>query len=69
VQGVTPTSAPTQPSTVASAEPVNKLCPVSGKPIDVTKFVEFEGKRVAFCCDNCPKTFQADPAKFKDKLK
>ena len=37
-------------------------------PVGVTHFL-FEGKRIAFCCDNCPKTFQADPAKFKDKLK
>jgi YHS domain-containing protein len=48
---------------------VNTVCPVSGKPIDPTKFVDFEGKRIAFCCDNCPKAFAADPAKFKDKIK
>jgi uncharacterized membrane protein/YHS domain-containing protein len=47
----------------------NTVCPVSGKPIDPTKFVDFEGKRIAFCCDNCPKEFQKDPAKYKDKLK
>ena len=82
VQGITPASQPatapalaaaaTNPATgraaVAAATPINTVCPVSGKPIDPTKFVEFEGKRVAFCCDNCPKAFKADPAKFKDKL-
>ena len=36
---------------------------------DATKFIDFEGKRIAFCCDNCPKAFAADPAKFKDKIK
>ena len=83
VQGITPTSQPatapaapavaaaTNPATapaVAAAAPINTVCPVSGKPIDPTKFVEFEGKRVAFCCENCPKAFQADPAKFTAKL-
>jgi YHS domain-containing protein len=82
VQGITPASQPapaapavaaaTAPTTaaaaVAAATPINTVCPVSGKPIDPTKLVEFEGKRVAFCCDNCPKAFKADPAKFKDKL-
>lgn len=64
------TTAPASAPVVASAaQPVNTLCPVSDKPIDVTKFVDFEGKRVAFCCDNCPKEFLKDPAKFKDKIK
>jgi YHS domain-containing protein len=52
----TPTNAA---ATVAIA---NTVCPVSGKPIDPTKFIDFEGKRIAFCCDDCPKAFQKDPA-------
>lgn len=73
-----PTPAPAAaPSTavaaVTNAAPpapvaINKTCPVSGKPIDPTKFVDYKGKRVAFCCDNCPKEFQKDPAKYADKL-
>jgi len=61
-------AAPTNaaPAAVAIA---NTVCPVSGKPIDPTKFIDFEGKRIAFCCDNCPKEFQKDPAKYKDKIK
>jgi YHS domain-containing protein len=43
-------------------------CPVSGKPINAEHVVEFEGKKVYFCCPNCPAAFEADPAKFKDKL-
>ncbi|HEV2293695.1 MAG TPA: c-type cytochrome domain-containing protein [Tepidisphaeraceae bacterium] len=62
-------TAPTTAAAVASREPVNTLCPVSGKPVDVTKFVDFQGQRVAFCCDNCPKEFEKDPAKYKDKIK
>ncbi|MBA3482371.1 MAG: hypothetical protein H0T51_11195 [Pirellulales bacterium] len=47
------------------------MCPVSGKPIAAANpkaVAEFEGKKVYFCCENCPKAFAADPAKFKDKL-
>jgi uncharacterized membrane protein/YHS domain-containing protein len=67
-------SAPAAPTNAAPAAPAavaiaNTICPVSGKPIDPTKFIDFEGKRIAFCCDNCPKEFQKDPAKYKDKLK
>jgi YHS domain-containing protein len=43
-------------------------CPVSGKPINVAKHVEHEGKKVYFCCDGCPGAFQKDPAKFTAKL-
>jgi len=47
------------------------MCPVSGKPIDALNpkaAVEHEGKKVYFCCPNCPKAFAADPAKFTKKL-
>lgn len=44
-------------------------CPVSGKDIDVTKTVlEHKGKKIYFCCDNCPKAFKADPSKYEAKL-
>jgi YHS domain-containing protein len=47
------------------------MCPVSGKPIAAKNkeaVAEYEGQKVYFCCENCPKAFAADPAKFKDKL-
>lgn len=47
------------------------MCPVSGKPIDALNpkaAVEHDGKKVYFCCPNCPKAFEADPAKFTKKL-
>ena len=43
-------------------------CPVSGAKIDATKTVEYKGKKVYFCCENCPKSFEKDPAKFEAKL-
>jgi YHS domain-containing protein len=43
-------------------------CPVSGKPIDPEHFVDFKGKKVYFCCPNCPAAFEKDPEKFVAKL-
>ncbi|MBI1312654.1 YHS domain-containing protein [bacterium] len=43
-------------------------CPVSGKPIAVDNKVSHEGKNVYFCCPNCPKAFEADPAKYVARL-
>jgi YHS domain-containing protein len=44
------------------------MCPVSGKPINPKASVEHQGKKVYFCCENCPKAFAADPAKYESKL-
>jgi YHS domain-containing protein len=57
------------PKTASAAKPINTVCPVSGKPVDAQFTVAFEGKTVGFCCNNCPKTFEKEPAKFKDKIK
>lgn len=43
------------------------LCPVSGKPIDKTKAADYKGGQVYFCCENCPKAFAKDTAKFAPK--
>lgn len=43
-------------------------CPVSGKKINIEKFVEHDGKKVYFCCGGCPDAFKADPAKYTAKL-
>jgi YHS domain-containing protein/uncharacterized membrane protein len=59
-----PESAPAADTAVA----VNTVCPVSGSPIDATKFVAFEGRRVAFCCENCLAKFQQEPAAFASNL-
>lgn len=53
----------------AVGKPVNTVCPVSGKDIDAEKTVFHKGQTVAFCCGNCPKKFEADPAKFSAKIK
>ncbi len=41
-----------------------KLCPVTGDPIDPKIFVDQDGRRIYFCCNACPPVFKKDPAKY-----
>jgi len=52
----------------AAAPGVQTLCPVMGNPIDKNIFVEYQGKKVYFCCPACIDTFKADPDKYIGKL-
>ena len=54
---------------MAGAEPVNKNCPVTGKPVLPNCKTVYEGKEVAFCSGKCCKEFKADPKKYADKIK
>ncbi|MHC4822389.1 MAG: c-type cytochrome domain-containing protein [Planctomycetota bacterium] len=47
-----------------SLVPVNRQCPVSGKPVDPRYTVVHQGEVLAFCCPNCPKAFWEDPAAY-----
>ncbi len=50
-------------------EIVQTTCPVMvGNPIDKNVFVEYQDKKVYFCCPECKAKFQADPEKYLDKL-
>jgi len=51
-----------------NATPVNAQCPVSGKPADPAKTLLYEGRLVAFCCDDCKAKFQKDPKPYLSKL-
>jgi hypothetical protein len=42
-------------------------CPVSGEPAKADKTADFNGGKVQFCCENCPKAFAADTAKYAGK--
>jgi YHS domain-containing protein len=44
------------------------ICPVMGNPIDKSVFVEYQGKKVYFCCPDCKAKFNADPEKYIAKL-
>ena len=53
---------------VEADAPCNEKCPVSGAAVNAGFVSTFEGKTVGFCCNKCKGTFDADPAKFKDKI-
>ena len=44
------------------------LCPVTGNPIDKSVFIEYQGKKVYFCCTDCIKPFKENPEKYVAKL-
>ena len=48
------------------AESVGK-CPVSNKAASKDHAVAYDGGKVYFCCENCPKAFAKNPAKFAAK--
>jgi YHS domain-containing protein len=65
-------AATTQPAAAAATQPapVNKKCPVSGEDVDAKgKTVQYKGKTVGFCCDDCIELFNKNPDKYADKLK
>jgi YHS domain-containing protein len=52
----------------AAKEIAQKLCPVTGEEIDPSIYVDYQGKRVYFCCSKCVADFEADPAKYLAKM-
>jgi YHS domain-containing protein len=62
-----------QESTPAPGQQVAQIaeqttCPVMGGPIDKDIFIEYQDKKVYFCCASCLDTFKADPEKYISKL-
>ncbi len=46
-----------------------KVCPVmAGNPINKNVLVEYQGKKVYFCCNDCKAAFRKDPEKYLGKL-
>jgi YHS domain-containing protein len=63
-------AATTKPAATQPATPVNKKCPVTGEDIDPKgKTVQYKGKTVGFCCDDCIDMFNKNPDKYADKIK
>ena len=44
------------------------ICPVMKAPINKEIFVEYEGKKVYFCCPGCPEEFKKNPEKYLPDL-
>ena len=46
-----------------------KTCPVmDGNPIDPEVFIEYQGKKVYFCCADCKEKFLENPEEYIAKL-
>ncbi len=54
-------------NTLRAADAPALKCPVSGQPTKADKTVDFNGGRVQFCCENCPKEFAKNTDKYKAK--
>lgn len=44
------------------------ICPVMGNPINKNLFVDYNGKRVYFCCGPCPTNFMKHPEAYLQRL-
>jgi YHS domain-containing protein len=61
-------AAPTAVKQAVTAAAEQTVCPVSGDPIDKNVSIDYQGKKVYFCCTACISSFNADPNKYADKL-
>ena len=61
-----PVNSVSQAQPAATAE--QTICPVMGGAIDKNIFVEYQGKKVYFCCTDCKATFEKNPEKYLSKL-
>ena len=65
----TPEEPPGEPSRIAADQaPENAVCPVMGNPVDPEITVDYEGRRIGFCCPGCDKVFLEDPEKYLKKV-
>ena len=62
------TKATSQPASQPAAA-VNAKCPITGEDVDSKVTTTYDGKTYAFCCADCVKAFNKDPAKFAAKAK
>ncbi len=49
----TPSGAATATTPAAAPTAVNKVCPMTGEPLDPAVTVTYRGKPVGFCCSEC----------------
>ena len=56
------------PALAADQPKPQTLCPVLGGNIDKKVYVDYQGKRIYFCCQGCDAEFKKDPEKYMKKL-
>ena len=55
-------------STNAVPVKVQTVCPVMGGPVDKSKFVDYDGKRIYVCCGACIAKIKKNPGKYVKQL-
>jgi len=53
----------------AAAEVEQEKCPIMGYKPTEKLFVDYQGKRIYFCCASCPETFMKDPDTYLQKMR
>lgn len=44
------------------------ICPITGEPISTTSFIEKDGKKLYFCCDDCKDKFTKESKKYLQEI-
>ena len=57
-----------EPAVTQAAGIVQKTCPIMGGAINKNIYVDYNGRRVYFCCKMCVATFKKDPQKYVTKV-
>ena len=69
MQAAKPAEDTNKTETTAAASVEQTMCPVmDGNKINKNVFVEYKGKKVYFCCEDCKAKFLAEPEKYVAKL-
>ena len=63
-----PATPVTEANATVSAAVEQTMCPVMGGPINKDIFVEYQGKKVYFCCAQCKGEFEKESEKYLSKL-
>lgn len=63
-----------QPSMMSAEKPETAeikqtVCPVMGGKVNKDIYVDYQGKRIYFCCKGCDSKFKEDPEKYMKKMK
>lgn len=53
---------------IAAEKEFKAFCPVSGGPAKEANAVDHHGRKVYFCCKNCPDSFKKEPAKYSAQV-
>ena len=59
-----PETANIDTSSMTLVKGTQTTCPIMGNPINEDVYVDYQDKRIYFCCAGCDTSFQEDPDKY-----